>query len=72
MTRLVRLSMSVTGLILAGLLIAPGANAQVFSFKWGVLGSGDGQFSKPVGIAIDATGDVYISDQDNNRIQNSI
>ena len=56
-------------IVLAVLLIASSATAQVFSFKWGSPGNGDGQFSKPVGIAIDASGNVYISDQVNNRIQ---
>jgi tripartite motif-containing protein 71 len=44
------------------------ANAQVFSFKWGSPGGGDGQFNEPVGIAIDSSGNVYISDH-NSRIQ---
>jgi hypothetical protein len=39
-----------------------------FLFKWGSLGNGDGQFNKPVGIAIDASGNVL--DKNNNRIQN--
>src|SRR5690606_18350974 len=31
-------------------------------------GSGDGQFSQPVGVCIDSSGNVYVSDQ-NGRIQ---
>ena len=45
MTRRVRLFMPAIGLIAAVLLLAGGVNAQVFSFKWGSLGSGDGHFS---------------------------
>jgi DNA-binding beta-propeller fold protein YncE len=55
------------GLVL--LIVIPNANAQVFSFKWGSSGSGDGEFSTPVGIATDSSGNVYVSDQDNNRIE---
>ena len=40
-----------------------------FSFKWGTLGSGNGQFNKPSGIAVSPLGLVYVSDYGNNRIQ---
>jgi tripartite motif-containing protein 71 len=36
---------------------------------WGTNGSGDGQFDQPVGIAVDFSGNVYIADKNNNRIQ---
>ena len=32
-------------------------------------GTGNGQFNHPIGIALDAAGDIYVSDQSNNRIQ---
>ncbi len=32
-------------------------------------GSGPGQFKRPYGIAVDQCGVVYVSDQDNNRVQ---
>jgi tripartite motif-containing protein 71 len=35
----------------------------------GTPGSADGQFSGPNGIAVDASGNVYIGEIDNNRIQ---
>lgn len=41
----------------------------VFSKKWGTLGSGNGEFKSPEGIAIDSSGRVYIADTGNNRIQ---
>ncbi|HKQ21163.1 MAG TPA: hypothetical protein VJS91_03910 [Nitrososphaeraceae archaeon] len=41
----------------------------VFSKKWGTLGSGNGEFKSPEGIAIDSSGRVYVADTGNNRIQ---
>lgn len=40
-----------------------------FSFKWGSMGSSDGQFLSPHGIAVDSHGYVYVSDRDRNDIQ---
>ena len=45
------------------------AETYVFVTKWGTLGSGDGQFYHPIGIDIGPSGNVYVSDSDNNRIQ---
>ena len=45
------------------------ATAQVFITQWGGLGSGDGQFNEPLGIATDAAGDVYVVDATNYRVQ---
>jgi len=41
----------------------------VFVTQWGSNGGGDGQFSYPYGVAMDAAGNVYVADTDNNRIQ---
>src|SRR4029450_7064386 len=38
--------------------------------KWGTAGSGDGQCSAPAGVTVDGSGNVYVADTDNNRIQN--
>ena len=41
-----------------------------FITKWGSLGTGDGQFDSPYGIAVDSsTGNVFVADTFNNRIQ---
>jgi len=51
------------------LLSASIANAEVFLFKWGSPGAGEGQFNGPHGIAIDSSDDVYVVDSGNNRVQ---
>lgn len=40
----------------------------VFS-SWGANGSGNGQFNRPTGIAVDHDGNVYVADSMNHRIQ---
>ncbi len=40
-----------------------------FVATWGTRGIGNGEFSTPVGIALDLVGNVYVSDSGNNRIQ---
>jgi DNA-binding beta-propeller fold protein YncE len=40
-----------------------------FIAKWGSLGSDDGEFYSPWGVAVDAQGFVYVADSRNHRIQ---
>ena len=41
-----------------------------FVTKWGVSGSGDGEFDSPYGIAVDMSGNVFVSEYyPNDRIQ---
>lgn len=35
----------------------------------GTSGSGDGQFSVPTGISVDSSGNVYVADSGNNRVE---
>lgn len=37
--------------------------------KTGTTGTGAGQFDRPVGIAVAPSGDVYVTDRDNHRVQ---
>ena len=41
----------------------------VFSLAWGTLGTGNGEFQTPNGVAFDSAGNVYVVDTNNHRIQ---
>ncbi len=41
----------------------------MFVSKWGTEGTGDGQFVYPGGVAVAPDGSVYVSDENNHRIQ---
>ncbi len=45
------------------------SDSYLYINKWGSKGSGNGQFVGPEGIAVDSSGNVYVSDNGNNRIQ---
>jgi DNA-binding beta-propeller fold protein YncE len=52
----------------------PGGTTQIvtgvcFVTKWGTKGSGDGQFDLPTSIALDSSGNLFVSDFRNDRIQ---
>lgn len=59
------------GVALAAMLaLAPPASAAVGLLDaFGTKGSGDGQFRFPSDLALDSAGNVYVADQDNQRIQ---
>ena len=40
-----------------------------FNLTFGSVGTGDGQFTYPVGITSDSSNNLYVVDRDNNRIQ---
>jgi DNA-binding beta-propeller fold protein YncE len=59
------------GAIVASGLAAEAVSAQAppYLTQWGTSGSGNGQFNGPAGMALDASGNVYVADLGNNRIQ---
>jgi hypothetical protein len=53
------------------LALAPTAQAELtFKQSFGTLGSTAGQLANPAGLAVNtSTGDVYVADHDNNRVE---
>ena len=49
--------------------ITAGGGHYALERSWGGVGSLPGQFNQPLGIAVDAAGNVYVADTGNNRIQ---
>jgi signal transduction histidine kinase/sugar lactone lactonase YvrE len=47
----------------------PNTKAYTYNSQFGVPGSGNGEFQKPTDAATDSSGNVFIADKDNNRIQ---
>jgi sugar lactone lactonase YvrE len=45
------------------------ANSGAELTHWGSFGSGPGQFNSPQGVAVDAVGNVYVTDTYNHRVQ---
>ena len=50
-------------------LAGPAAAAPAFLTQWGSLGTANGQFDQPFGVATDQAGNVYVADTLNHRIQ---
>jgi PKD repeat protein/sugar lactone lactonase YvrE len=47
----------------------PPSDGYDFIAKYGLYGTGDGEFNLPSGIAVDAAGNLYVNDAGNNCIQ---
>ncbi len=60
------------GPLLLGMMLpfvsAAGA-APTFVTQWGSLGTADGRFNQPYGVAVDPAGNVYVTDSLNHRVQ---
>lgn len=41
----------------------------LFNFTFGECGSGDGQFDGPADVAVDSSGNIFVGDRNNDRIQ---
>ena len=57
--------------VICALLPTP-ASSQLppaYCTQWGSYGSAPGQFYGPWGVAVDASGNVYVADNNNHRIQ---
>jgi streptogramin lyase len=53
----------------AGSIAPLQAGSYSFSAQWGSPGSGSGQFNYPAGVAVDSSGNVYVVDTHNYRVQ---
>ncbi len=59
-------------ILLWSLVVVGESNAQpvvTFINSWGTGGSGNGQFASPLGLAVSSTGQVFVTDANNHRIQ---
>jgi sugar lactone lactonase YvrE len=45
------------------------SSAGAFIRAFGTTGSGDGQLSRPAGVAVDGAGNIWVSDANNNRVE---
>jgi DNA-binding beta-propeller fold protein YncE len=50
-------------------ILPAGVGAQTYLTQWGSFGSGNGQFNGPNDVATDGSGNVYVADVGNDRIQ---
>src|SRR5439155_3354 len=53
----------------SGVCVPSTSSCGTFLTTWGTSGSGNAQFRFPVGVAVDGSGNVFVTDSDNARIQ---
>jgi tripartite motif-containing protein 71 len=56
-------------LLFGGQISQAQAQAYSYAFQFGSYGTGDGQFGSPSGVALDASGNIYVTDYGIDRIQ---
>jgi sugar lactone lactonase YvrE len=66
--RRLALSISVIVCALTGALVFCGVGAAMIATQFGSFGEEAGQMHQPKGVAIDAAGDVYVGDTENDRV----
>lgn len=67
--RAVRTFAAILGFAVAGAPKVASTQALGFVSQWGSYGVAEGQFDTPIGIATDRTGNVYVTDYGNARVQ---
>jgi DNA-binding beta-propeller fold protein YncE len=60
---------SAVSIVVALALALPAYAQTTFITQWGTAGNGNGQFNGPIGVATDASGNVFVADCQNNRIE---
>ncbi|MGA2791297.1 MAG: 6-bladed beta-propeller [Candidatus Bathyarchaeia archaeon] len=65
------ISSAFVGVTLVGSPVPPvrACNTCNFLLTWGSPGAGNGQFSIPDGVAVDSSGNVYVADYQNSRVE---
>ena len=66
------LTVSISLLILSSVMLLPAiyaAQPGSYLSRIGTSGFGDGELKSPSGIAIDSSGNIYVTDTDNNRVE---
>jgi len=56
-------------LVMVQLVSATNGVTYIFQLSWGSEGTGNGQFNRPYGVAVDSNGNVYVADYGNHRIE---
>jgi streptogramin lyase len=69
MKRTIKVLAALGYLILTSIIPALSQEMYKFELMWGSPGTGNGQFNNPVGAAVDSSGNVYVADYGNHRIQ---